>query len=128
MLKLTIFIFISILTTALPFTEVSSAKSGHDHHHHEKKTSKKKRHVDSHVHGNGTMNFVLEGNELVAEFELPAHDIVGFEHKPKTKAQKKTVRKAISTLKKSSKALSLSRKANCSLYEMSHDRVSLLHI
>ena len=85
----------------------------HDHHKHETKKKKHNHHHDhhdhkknsdtsnkSHVHGEGKLNFVVEGQKLVAEFELSADDVLGFEHKPKTDAQKKKLTDALALLTK----------------------------
>ena len=34
----------------------------------------------AHEHGRGLLNVVVEGNELVIEFEMPGVNVVGFEH------------------------------------------------
>ncbi|MCJ8275710.1 MAG: DUF2796 domain-containing protein [Bdellovibrionales bacterium] len=75
----------------------------------------KKRHRDSHVHGSGMINIVSEGDKLSVEIEVPAHDIVGFEHWPNTKEQKDKVNKAVQTLSNHSMILKLSSQAGCQL-------------
>jgi len=40
-------------------------------------------HHGAHVHGEAQLSLILDDtNTLVAEFRSPAHDIIGFEHKP----------------------------------------------
>lgn len=44
----------------------------------------------AHVHGAAQINIAMEGSKGELEFESPADGILGFEHAPKTAAQKKT--------------------------------------
>ncbi|WP_422138663.1 ZrgA family zinc uptake protein [Endozoicomonas sp. ALC020] len=37
------------------------------------------RHVDAHVHGQGELNFAVEGSEIHLELKMPANDVLGFE-------------------------------------------------
>ncbi|WP_257279797.1 DUF2796 domain-containing protein [Endozoicomonas sp. ISHI1] len=37
------------------------------------------RHVDAHVHGQGELNFAVEGSEVHLELTMPANDVLGFE-------------------------------------------------
>jgi len=46
------------------------------------------RQAGAHEHGRGTLNIALEGTRLSMELEAPGADIVGFEHRAKTKKQK----------------------------------------
>lgn len=48
----------------------------------------------AHEHGVAHLNVAVEGNNLVIELFSPAANIVGFEHHPKTQAQKKQVKEA----------------------------------
>jgi hypothetical protein len=48
----------------------------------------------AHEHGVAHLNVAVEGNNLVIELCSPAANIVGFEHHPKTQAQKKQVKEA----------------------------------
>ena len=57
------------------------------------------RHHKAHVHGVAHMNVAVEENELYIELISPAANIVGFEHHPRSEAQKAAVEKAIETLK-----------------------------
>ena len=49
------------------------------------------RHHDAHVHGKSDMNIFLDQNNLMIEVIIPAIDIVGFEHKPRTEKQKQKI-------------------------------------
>lgn len=46
-----------------------------------------KREHGAHVHGHGKLNIAIEGGKVSMSLEVPGADIVGFEHKPKTKKQ-----------------------------------------
>lgn len=52
------------------------------------------REAGAHAHGRGTLNIALEGKHLSMELEAPGADIVGFEHKAQTDAQKAALEKA----------------------------------
>jgi len=56
------------------------------------------RHHEAHVHGVAHMNMAFEGNNLYIELSSPAENIVGFEHHPRTQAQKAAVKTAIESL------------------------------
>lgn len=43
---------------------------------------------NAHVHGQGSLLIAVEGNNLLLEFDLPAADIVGFEHTAVTSEHK----------------------------------------
>ncbi len=56
-------------------------------------------HHGAHVHGIAHLNVALEGKNLYMEFVSPAANIVGFEHAPKTQAERDAVEAARNTLK-----------------------------
>lgn len=55
-------------------------------------------HHEAHEHGVANMNIAVEGNNLYIEFSSPAANIVGFEHHPRTHAQKDAVKDALNRL------------------------------
>ena len=57
------------------------------------------RRYEAHEHGVAHLNAAVEGADLHLEFTSPAANIVGFEHPPRTDAQKTTVKNAVDTLK-----------------------------
>jgi hypothetical protein len=67
----------------------------------------------AHFHGEGRFTLAVEGNELEIEIEIPAHDIVGFEHKPKSDKQKKALKVAKKKLEKASEIVAIAKKAKC---------------
>ncbi len=66
-----------------------------------------------HVHGAGTLQLVLEGDQLHIELSLPAMNVVGFEHAPKTAEQRDAVMKAVALLQDSSHVIEPPAAAGC---------------
>ncbi len=66
-----------------------------------------------HVHGAGTLQLVLEGDQLHIELSLPAMNVVGFEHTPKTAEQRDAVMKAVALLQDSSHVIEPPAAAGC---------------
>jgi hypothetical protein len=58
------------------------------------------RQLGAHVHGQGKLDIAVEGGKLAMELEVPAADIVGFEHAARTKQQRATVASARAALSK----------------------------
>ena len=52
------------------------------------------RQLGAHVHGHGRLNIAIEDKTLSMELEVPAADIVGFEHEPETPEQKAALEEA----------------------------------
>jgi len=50
--------------------------------------------LGAHEHGRGTLNLAVEGTRVSLELEVPAADIIGFEHVAKTPRQKAAVAQA----------------------------------
>lgn len=70
---------------------------------------------DAHVHGEGSLNLVQEGNAVLIELEVPAANIVGFEHDPRTDAQNAAVAEAVATLRNGSGLFAFPAAAKCRL-------------
>lgn len=85
-------------------------------------TSSLKKQSHSHQHGKGSLELTLEKNTLNGTLELPLEALLGFEHAPKTSAEKL----AISTLEKNLASLHLwftvSKNANCTESKTSFER------
>ena len=71
------------------------------------------REHDSHAHGVGNLNVVLEGDELAIELISPAANIVGFEHAPSTDEQQAAVHQAEETFEQADTLFVLSEQAGC---------------
>ncbi len=90
---------ITLLFCCLSMTTLSSAQTTREH--------------DSHAHGIGNLNVVLEGDELAIELISPAANIVGFEHAPSTDEQKNAIHQAEETFEQVDKLFVLSEPAGC---------------
>ena len=67
----------------------------------------------AHEHGSAELNVAWEGKTVTIELESPAVNIVGFEHQPRTDAQKKAVNDAMATLKKPDSLFAFTPEARC---------------
>ena len=67
----------------------------------------------AHEHGSAELNLVWEGETVSIEFESPAVNIVGFEHAPRTYAQRETVRNAVASLKNAGDLFVFTPEARC---------------
>lgn len=88
-----------------------------DHEHSDSTASKKKRNKAPHVHGHAKIGIALEGEKVEFKLESPADNILGFEHQPKTQAQKDAVTAAQKKLQSLDHVMSLNSEANCSLQD-----------
>jgi hypothetical protein len=73
------------------------------------------RELGPHEHGTGRLNIAIEGKRVSMELEVPAADIVGFEHEAKTAAQKAAVKKGKTTLEGALNVFKLPAEAKCKL-------------
>ncbi|OOG21795.1 hypothetical protein B1C78_15990 [Thioalkalivibrio denitrificans] len=73
------------------------------------------RHHGAHVHGVAELNIVLDGTTLLVELHSPAHNLVGFEHPPRTEAQHQALTRARAALEDADRVFSLPAAAACSL-------------
>lgn len=64
----------------------------------ETSTTKDYRTLESHQHGLAELKILLEANRVEIEFESPAFNLVGFEHKASSLQEKKAVKNAIALL------------------------------
>ncbi len=74
-----------------------------------------RRQPGAHTHGEGRLTVAVQGSQLEIGLEVPASDIVGFEHAPRTAAQKKAVADAKTRLAKPGDLFKLSPEAGCKL-------------
>ncbi len=61
-------------------------------------TLAEKRHHDAHTHGAAELNIVIENDTVLIEFESPAVNLIGFEHKPRNDAQQLELQNALALL------------------------------
>ncbi len=62
-------------------------------------------HHATHTHGVAELTLAKENGELEIQFESPAINVLGFEHKPTTKAQNDAIKDALALLSSSSNAV-----------------------
>ena len=72
-------------------------------------------HGKAHIHGLGQMYVVIEKDRLQVQFEIPADDILGFEHMPKSEEEKSTAMTAVEALKEIPDILKISENAKCGI-------------
>ena len=75
----------------------------------------KHRQLDAHEHGQSELSIAIEGKKVVMELEAPGADIVGFEHRAKTKKQRRALSAAKKALRKISNVLTWPKEAGCTL-------------
>jgi len=66
-----------------------------------------------HEHGAVTLNLAVEGSSLAAELEAPAINVVGFEHEPRTDAERARVAAASAWLSSGNALLGVPKAAGC---------------
>ena len=91
----------ALLSTALLSTSVTHAQTTRSH--------------DAHVHGHGALNVVLDGDDLIMEFEVPGQDVVGFEHEARTDADKAAIKEATHKFTDGESLFALDGSAACEL-------------
>ncbi len=75
------------------------------------------RQHDAHVHGHVEFNIAQDGQDLLVEITAPGADVVGFEHAPKTDAEKSAIADATAKLNNVNSILTIPAAANCKLVE-----------
>ncbi|MGI9405107.1 MAG: DUF2796 domain-containing protein [Hyphomicrobiaceae bacterium] len=73
------------------------------------------RQLDAHEHGHSTLNIGVEGQTVTMELEAPGADIVGFEHRAASDADKAKIEAARAALAKPLELFRLSPDAECRL-------------
>jgi hypothetical protein len=100
--------FLGLLAGFL-LTGLASAHEGHEH-----------THTDAHVHGKASLDLVMQGKDLELSLSTPLANIVGFEYKPQTNADKDKLNKAKAVLR-AGEWVKLSSAAQCQLKEVEVD-------
>ena len=72
---------------------------------------------DAHEHGHATLNVVLDGAVLAIELEVPAANVVGFEHQPENDAQWQRSEQALRQLAEAQDVFTIPKAGGCSLRE-----------
>ena len=69
----------------------------------------------AHEHGHGTLDIVVEGEDLVVELRIPAVNVVGFEHAPRNDSERDAVRQALVPFRDAASVLVPSAEAKCEI-------------
>lgn len=86
---------------------VAVAAQAHDHH--------PTHNPAAHQHGIGQLDLVIEGRQLILALQIPAADLIGFEHAPRTPEQQAQVTALQTTLEQPENLFALPAAAQCSL-------------
>ena len=81
----------------------------------------------AHEHGHGTLDIVVEGEELVIELRIPAVNVVGFEHAPRDEAEREAVRKALAPFGDAASVLELPVAAECEVEKAEAEIWAMAH-
>jgi ribosomal protein S11 len=92
------------ILAALAFLALPAGALAQAHHH-------------AHVHGVAKVDVVVDGGQLVIELSSPLDSIVGFEHRPRTAAQRQAAEAAIARLKDGATLWRPDAAAQCTLAE-----------
>lgn len=114
----------SILLLAVLAATSTSAQQRHDDHDHERDHGEEFEQHRVHEHGKVTFNVALDGQQLVVELDAPAANVIGFEHAPRTDAEKDRVRDQASWLQSGKALVSFPAAAACRFREMRLDAPS----
>ena len=85
------------------------------------------REHEAHEHGHGTLDIVVEGEELVIELRIPAVNVVGFEHEPRDEAEREAVRKALVPFEDAASVLELPAAAECEVEKAEAEIWAMAH-
>ena len=81
----------------------------------------------AHEHGHGTLDIVVEGEELVMELRIPGVNVVGFEHAPRDDAEREAVRQALVPFGDAAALFVLPAEAECELEEARAEILDMTH-
>ncbi len=71
------------------------------------------RQLGSHVHGEAGMTLVLDGHRLELDFQIPAMDLLGFEHQVRHDEDKQRVTNLLQQLRQPTALVALPEAARC---------------
>ncbi len=105
----------SLLLPAALFAGTGTAGAGDDHRHSHGSDDHGHAHREhgAHVHGVAELNVAVDADTLLIELDTPAHNLVGFEHAPRTDAQRAAVTEARKTLEDGIALFAPSAAAEC---------------
>ena len=112
----------SYLLAPLFFALTQLSTAAQEHHHADHEYEHEHSHsLGAHVHGVATLNIALENQQLEMQLNSPAMNILGFEYKPSSAADKQAVVDAERTLKNEQALFALTTAGQCTLSSMSID-------
>lgn len=79
------------------------------------------QHNHSHVHGQARLDVAIDGPLLTLAFETPLDNLVGFEHRPRSAAQKQAAEAAIARLRDTGSLWQPDAAAQCTATETTLD-------
>lgn len=99
-------VFLFFVLLSLSSISIQAHDHSHDAHAHN---------AAAHLHGIGHLDLVVEGQQLVLELNIPAQDLLGFEHAPRTPEQQAQLEALQATLTQPEKLFILPTAARCEL-------------
>lgn len=105
------------LLLALPFALLPALAHAHDEAHHGHDHSDEHGSLASHEHGVAQLDAALDGTTLEIELRSPAINLLGFEHRPGSAAERSRLAQTRATLERPEALLSLPAEARCTLTE-----------
>jgi hypothetical protein len=81
----------------------------------------------AHEHGHGSLNVVIDGNDLLIELHMPGVNVVGFEHEPATEDEKKAVDDALAALRRGEELFLPPEAAGCTAEEATAELETMEH-
>lgn len=116
---------IGSLLAAMSFASAAHnhADHGHDQHKHEDKhhhdhDDHSHDSLSAHEHGVGSLNLVVDGNDVSIELNSPADNLLGFEYLPTSDADKAKVKAVRTQLNEAAALFVFPTAAGCSLKEV----------
>jgi hypothetical protein len=91
---------------ALVFAGGAAADSGADY-----------RQQGAHAHGVADLNLAVQADQVVLELRSPAENLIGFEHQPRSDAERATIDRAVALLRNGERLFRLSPGARCELVD-----------
>ncbi|WP_415845640.1 DUF2796 domain-containing protein [Stutzerimonas zhaodongensis] len=101
------------LLLALPFALLPGFVQAAEHHNHDHDHSHGS--LDAHEHGAAELDAALDGAMLEVELRSPAMNLVGFEHAPRSEADKGKIANARKQLEQPDRLFGLTAAAGCTL-------------
>jgi hypothetical protein len=87
--------------------------------------SEEHRQLGTHEHGSGQLNVAVEGNSLALDLELPAMNVVGFEHPAGNDQEREQIKQAAELLRDGASLFKPSPAAQCTLSSVQLESVLL---